>query len=91
MIYLRWIMFLAITCPGLSEGVNTFALTSDEIDGLSYLESYTYSCNEGYTTTDGLFAVCQPDGSLSLTKPPSCTGEFFKLVACFNKITQIFV
>ena len=65
---------LAITCPGLSEGVNTVNLTANEIDGLSYLESYTYSCIEGYTTTDPLTTLCQPDGSLSVTNPPTCTG-----------------
>ena len=67
---------LAITCPGLSEGVNTVNLTANEIDGLSYLESYTYSCIEGYTTTDPLTTLCQPDGSLSVTNPPNCTGRF---------------
>ena len=64
----------AITCPGLSEGVNTVNLTANEIDGLSYLESYTYTCIEGYTTTDLLTTLCQPDGSLSVTNPPTCTG-----------------
>ena len=70
---------LAITCPGLSEGVNTEALTANEIDGLSYLESYTYSCKEGYNTTDPLTTLCQPDGSLSLSTAPECTG---KLMLC---------
>ena len=53
------------------------ALTINEIDGLSYLESYTYSCKEGYATTDPLTTLCQPDGSLSLTRPPECSGKFF--------------
>ena len=80
----RWLAspglyILAITCPGLSEGVNTVALTVDEIDGLSYLESYTYSCLEGYTTTDVLCTICQPDGTLSLATPPICNGEFYQI------------
>ena len=70
------VCILAITCPGLSAGVNTVNLTTNEIDGLSYLESYTYSCIEGYTTTDPLTTLCQPDGSLSLTNPPNCTGRY---------------
>ena len=69
------VCILAITCPGLSEGVNTVNLTANEIDGLSYLESYTYSCMEGYATTDPLTTLCQPDGSLSVTNPPNCTGR----------------
>ena len=68
-------MFLAITCPTPSSGVNTVDLSSDALDGLSYLESYTYSCIEGYTTTDELTTVCQPDGSLSVSTPPQCTGR----------------
>ena len=43
--------------------------------GLSYLESYMYSCVEGYTTTDELCTVCQPDGSLSLLRSPACYGK----------------
>ena len=69
------VCILAITCPGLSEGVNTVSLTANEIDGLSYLESYTYSCIEGYATTDPVTTLCQPDGSLSVTNPPNCTGR----------------
>ena len=69
------IVFAAITCPAPSPGENTVDLPDDVSDGLSYLESYTYSCKEGYNTTDELCTVCQPDGGLSLTKPPKCTGK----------------
>ena len=55
--------------------MNTVDLPDDVSDGLSYLESYTYSCKEGYSTTDELGTVCQPDGNLSLTTPPNCTGK----------------
>ena len=67
--------FIAITCSAPLPGENTVDLPNDVTDGLSYLESYTYSCREGYTTTDELCTVCQPDGSLSLATPPRCAGE----------------
>ena len=80
-------MFSAITCPAPSPGVNTVSLTANEIDGLSYLESYTYSCMEGYNTTDPLTTICQPDGSLSLTTPPVCNGEFHQI----NNIYLVYI
>ena len=64
-----------IKCPGLENGTNTVYVPDSLSDGLIYQESYTYSCMEGYTTTDELCTVCQPDGTLSLTKPPNCTGK----------------
>ena len=67
-------------CPAPSAGINTVVLPDNLQYGLEYLESYTYSCIEGYNTTDELCTVCQPDGSLSLTRPPQCTGNIGKLI-----------
>ena len=39
-----------------------------------YLQTYTCSCTAGYSTTDELTTVCQPDGSFSLQTPPNCAG-----------------
>ena len=36
---------------------------------------------EGFNTTDELCTVCQPDGSLSLTNPPNCTGKLFHQIS----------
>ena len=62
-------------CPRPEPGINTDDVPDSLSGGLDYLETYTYSCMEGYTTTDDLCTVCQPDGTLSLTKPPNCTGK----------------
>ena len=40
---------------------------------MTYLDTYTYSCLEGYTTTDDICTVCKSDGTLSVS-PPNCTG-----------------
>ena len=71
-------MFLVeITCSApATPGAGGEPLPVDVADGLDYLESYTYSCMEGYNTTDDLCTVCQPDGTLSLTTAPTCTSEF---------------
>ena len=39
---------------------------------LTYLQSYTYTCAAGYTTTDQTVTTCLQDGKLSLTVPPKC-------------------
>ena len=67
--------FVVVQCDGPKTGTNTNEIPQKIANGLSYLESYTYSCKEGYTTTDDLCTVCQPNGNLSLPKPPNCTGE----------------
>ena len=67
--------FTEITCSAPSPGENTVDLPDDVLDGLSYLQSYTYSCKEGFNTTDDLCTVCQPDGTLSLTNAPVCKGK----------------
>ena len=41
---------------------------------LNALESYTYSCIDGYATDDDLCTVCLPNGGLSIP-PPNCTGK----------------
>ena len=62
-------------CPRPEPGINTDDVPDSLSGGLDYLETYTYSCMEGYTTTDDLCTVCQPDGTLSLTTAPTCTSE----------------
>ena len=66
-------------------------LPDDVTDGLSYLESYTYSCMEGFNTTDELCTVCQPDGSLSVTNLPNCTGKMKNLHRNFGHHTSALV
>ena len=68
-------MVTGITCGAPPSGTNTVTLPPEVADGLDYLESYTYQCIEGYSTTDELCTVCQPDGNLSLSTPPNCTGK----------------
>ena len=75
-----------IKCPGLENGTNTVYVPDSLSDGLIYQESYTYSCMEGYNTTDELFTVCQANGALSLATPPNCIGK--ELVST-SFITQI--
>ena len=64
-----------ISCPPPPPGINTL----DDLDrlqqNLTYGDIYTYSCREGYATTDDIYTVCQTYGNLSLTTPPTCTGN----------------
>lgn len=55
------------------DGTNTYPVPNDLI--MYSLDTYIYSCMEGYTTDDQLYTVCRPDGSLSLVEPPNCTGK----------------
>ena len=57
------------------EGINTLAIPDYLEGGLSYLQTYTYSCLEGFTTNDDICVVCLPNKTLSLLKPPNCTGK----------------
>ena len=66
---------VAITCPGLENGVFTEPVPSSLESQMTYLQTYTYSCMEGYITTDDTVVVCQPDSTLSIS-PPFCTGWF---------------
>ena len=52
-------------------GTNTEPVPADKESSMGYLESYTYSCMEGYKTNDTLCTVCLPDGSLS-SPAPNC-------------------
>ena len=45
---------------------------------MTYLDTYTYSCSEGYTTTDDICTVCESDGTLS-GPSPNCTGNINSL------------
>ena len=65
---------VAISCPAPVGGNNTVDIPADVADGLLYQEIYTYSCKDGYNTSDELSTVCQPDGTLSLSSPPACAG-----------------
>lgn len=41
---------------------------------LRFPEYYTYSCQDGYTTTDDMVVFCLKNGSLSMSEGPSCTA-----------------
>ena len=67
----------AITCDPPPAGTNTKDIPEELLeDGLTYLQSYTYSCLDGFFTTDEVFTKCQSDGSLSLADPPECSRRF---------------
>ena len=65
------LLIIEITCSKPDPGINTVDVP-DDLD-LKYLNTYTYSCLEGYTTTDELCTVCKSNGTLSVP-PPNCTG-----------------
>ena len=46
---------------------------------MNYLDTYTYSCAEGYSTSDELCVVCLPDGTLSIDSAPTCYGKTLQL------------
>ena len=69
-------VILEIICPGPQPGTNTVEVPETD---LKYQELYTYSCKDGYNTSDEISTVCQSDGSLSLNSPPKCTGKFKSL------------
>ena len=70
--------FAEILCKGPPEGVNVKEIPSNIADGLSYLQLYQFSCLPGYETNDTMSVFCQPDGMLSLSTGPNCTGEEFR-------------
>lgn len=56
------------------------------------LDSYTYSCNEGYATDDEMCTVCQPDGTLSLETLPNCSSKLASFIVKnieTNKLQQM--
>ena len=71
--WIKWHVITAITCPVPENGAFTEDVPADL--NLTYLDTYTYSCMEGYVTDDELVVVCQSDGELS-TCSPNCSGEF---------------
>ena len=66
--------FTPDTSSGLKNGINTEPIPVDKQSSLRYLESYTYSCKDGYTTNDTLYTLCYPNGTLS-APPPTCSGK----------------
>ena len=62
-----------MACEETPEGNNTEPVPGDS-KVLEFMESYTYSCKEGYTTNDSLCTVCQANGTLSVPAP-TCHGE----------------
>ena len=68
---LNWLLIIEITCPKPADGINTVDVPAAL--NMTYLDTYAYSCLEGYTTTDDICTVCKSDGTLSVS-PPNCTG-----------------
>ena len=66
-----FLLIIEITCPKPAAGTNTVDIP-DVLD-MTYLDTYTYSCLEGYITTDDICTVCKSDRTLSVP-PPNCTG-----------------
>jgi len=60
-----------IICGVPPEGINTEPVP---IVPLSYLDIYQYQCLPDYATDDDTITVCAPDGALSLSFAPVCTG-----------------
>ena len=63
-------------CPAPENGTNTEPVPDSLQAGILYSDSYTYSCMEGYTTSDELCTVCLADGDLSLNMAPNCTSKY---------------
>ena len=63
-----------VMCPQPENGTNTEPVPEFQ-GGIEYPGSYTYSCKEGYVTSDELCTICLLNGSLSLTTPPVCTRK----------------
>lgn len=81
-------MILEIACGKPLDGTNTYPIPENL--AMYYLDTYTYSCMEGYTTDDELYTVCQPDGTLSLADLPTCTGDFMHRLVHIDLQTLIF-
>ena len=64
---------VGVTCPSVQPGMYTSYVPENLT--LNALESYTYSCIDGFTTDDDLCTVCLSNGSLSIP-PPSCSGKW---------------
>ena len=66
-----FLLIIEIRCPKPAAGINTVEVPANL--NMTYLDTYTYSCLDGYTTTDELCTVCKSNGTLSVP-PPNCTG-----------------
>ena len=69
--------YTAIRCNPPEPGTATKPLPADVADGMSYLQTYTYSCLDGYRTDNELCTVCQPNGTLS-SPAPMCSRKLLK-------------
>ena len=74
--------FVGVTCPPVPPGMYTSYVPENLT--LNALESYTYSCIDGFTTDDDLCTVCLSNGSLSIP-PPSCSGAGLTAFVIFDK------
>ena len=77
-VHILLLKIAGILCKGPPEGANIVEIPSNIADGLSYLQLYQYSCLPGYETNETMSVFCQPDGTLSLSKGPNCTGKWFR-------------
>ena len=66
----------ANVCPPPENGTNTKPVPEELSYGLVYPEMYTYSCKEGYVTSDELSTICLLNGNLSLSTPPVCIRKY---------------
>ena len=72
-------MIIAVVmCSSPENGTNTEPIPDDLQGGIPYPGSYTYSCKEGYMTSDELCTVCLLNGNLSLATPPVCTRKYLR-------------
>lgn len=72
-----FIWFVEINCGKPLDGTNTYLVPDDLV--LYSLDTYTYSCKEGYTTDDEMCTVCLPDGTLSLETLPNCSSTLVQI------------
>ena len=70
----KFLYIAAVVCGTPPDGNNTVMMPFGLV--LAYLDTYTYTCLEGYSTDDELCTVCLPDGTLSLAEPPICECTF---------------
>ena len=61
-----------MTCGKPPPGIKTEPV--DDIS-LTFEQTYTYICMEGYENSIGLTTACEADKGWSLDPPPTCTGK----------------
>ena len=64
---------LGYSCNIPPGGPNTQPVERDR--RISAMMEYVYHCLPGYNTTDPRTAQCMPNGEISLSSPPNCTGK----------------